>query len=501
MHNTPQIEPPDDNQISIIDLDPGDKKQSKLARLSQRYLHFFLQTKRKILGIAIMGAIVLLLFVIFAPYLIIKPETRQKAHQPVIATQANAVEISYTANKVIYINTADGSVNALQANSGKSLWHYRPALPASRPLNIVQDTVYFTAQNAQRSFVYALRTSDGSLRWQLPLPDLHLSLVNVTESALYFLGRDGQIYTFKTQDGSLLWQYKETKSSSHSWLTVLDGIVYLTNLDRMSLSALQTSTGKLLWSKQGAGDIWILATTPAITYIQLNDTTVYAIKTSDGTQLWKYNGMEQGGSFVIEQNNLYLTTRTGTVVALNANDGSLLWQYKKMYPIWGSLVVTPPVLYLNALDGTIYALRARDGRLLWQYRLNDHSATFAPPISGQVYTGNTEQVYVTSNNGFTHVLQARTGDLLWHYDTGRILPVISDNNDSTAQQAVYIVLHDNTFIALRLQDGALLWHYNRAIQEPPLLEQGVMYVGTQDGTINALNANTGSLHWRISLPN
>lgn len=495
----PHIEPPEDDQISIIDLDSDDRTQNKPTRLLQ-YYHLFLQTKRKILGLAIMGAIVLLLFVVFAPYLVLKPASSQKIRQPVTATQANAVEISYTANKVIYINIADGSVNALQANSGKTLWRYRPSLPASRPLNIVGDTVYFTVQNTQRRFVYALHTSDGRLRWQVPLPDMHLSLVNVTANALYFLGLDGQIYTLNTQNGTLLWQYKEQQSSSHTWLTVLDGIVYLTDLDKMSLSALQANTGKLLWSEQGKGNIWILATTPTTAYIQLNDTTFYAIKTSDGAPLWRYDEVEQGGNFVIEQNTIYLTTRTGAIAALNASNGTLLWQYKKPYPLWGSLVVTPQILYLNALDGSIYALRAKDGKLLWQYKLNNQSAAFAPTISGQIYTGNTEQVYVTNDNGFTNVLQARTGDLLWHYNVGRILPVNADNDDNLDQPAVYFILEDNTFIALRLQDGALLWHYHSAIQEPPLLEQGVMYVGTQNGTLNALNAATGALRWHVTIP-
>ncbi len=501
MHNMPQTEPPDDDRVSIIDLDSGDKKQSELTRLLQRYLHLFLQAKRTILGIALAGAIGLLLLVAFAPYLMIKSASSQKTRPPATTTQANAVEISYTANKVIYINTIDGSVNALQASSGKALWRYRSPLPANRPLNIVGDTVYFTAHNAQRSVVYALRTGDGQLRWQVLLPDIHLSLVNVTENALYFLGSEGQIYALKALDGTLLWQYKERKSSSHTWLTVLDGVVYLTDLDRMSLFALQDNTGKLLWSKQGVGNIWILATTPTIAYIQLNDTTFYAIKTSDGSQLWKYDEVEQGGNFVIEQNTIYLTTRTGAIAALNASNGSLLWQYKKPYPLWGSLVVTPQTLYLNALDGNIYALKAKDGKLLWQYKLNNQSTAFAPTISGQVYTGNTEQVYVTNDNGLTNVLQARTGNLLWHYDMGRILPVNGDTDASVVQPAVYFILEDNTFIALRLQDGALLWRYHSAIQEPPLLEQGVMYVGTQSGTLNALNAATGALLWHVTISN
>src|SRR5438105_7825933 len=106
MQDMPQTEPPEDDGISITDLDTSEKKHRKVVGLLQRYLHFLLQTKRKVLGIAITGAILLLLFVVFAPYLLLpKPANIQKARSPATAAQANAVELAYIANKVIYINT------------------------------------------------------------------------------------------------------------------------------------------------------------------------------------------------------------------------------------------------------------------------------------------------------------------------------------------------------------------------------------------------------------
>lgn len=500
MQNIPPTESPDEHEVSIIDLDTGEKKRSNVASALQRSLHFFLQTKRKLLGIAIAGALFLLLFIVFPPSLFLpRLAATQKVQPPVTAPhQGSAVELTYAANKVIYINTLDGSVNALQATSGKQLWHYHPAFPAGRPLNVVQDTVYFTAQNKQKSFIYALDASNGKLRWRWQLPDVRFSLMNVTADALYFMGPDGTIYSLRAQDGSQQWHYK---SSPHTWLAVSDGIVYLTNLDRTTLSALQTSTGKLLWSKQGEGAIWLMATTPDIAYVQLNDTTFSAIKTSNGRLLWQYTGIEQGGSFVLEQNTLYLTTRNGAVVALKADDGSLRWQYKEMYPLWGSLVAASQTLYFNTLEGSIYALRASDGKLLWQTRLANQSSVFAPPISGQVYTENTAQCYIATNDGNTYVFQASTGKLLWQYHTGLILPARRDEAAIEVQPAVYIIQHDNTFIALGLQNGALLWHYNKALQEPPLLEQGMLYVSAQDGTMSALNARTGSSYWHVVIPN
>lgn len=499
MQNTPPIEPPDD-EVSITDLDTDDKKRGQLASFIQRLLQFFLQAKRRILTIAIVGTAALFLAVVFLP-LLPKPAVPQqpKVRPKAPETQANAVETSYLSDKIIYINTLDGSVNALQANSGKALWHYLPTAPASRPLTIVQNTVYFTTQTSQKSVTYALDAGDGELVWQRQLPDTHLSLISVTATALYFQGLHGEIYTLNAKNGDLLWQYKEKNSSSHSWLTVLNDIVYLTNLDRMTISALQANTGRLLWSKQGAGAIWILETTPAITYIQLSNTTFDAIRTSDGSTLWQYTGVEQGGSFTLQQNIIYLTTRTGTVVALKASDGALLWQFKEMYPIWGSLVVTPQTIYLNALDGNIFALNASDGRLLWRQKINDPLASFAPPISGQVYTNSTEQIYVATNNGITYAFRASTGELLWQYHAGLILPARRDEAAALFEPAVYIILHDNTFVALRLRDGAVIWNYKKAVQEPPFLERGILYISTQDGLMQALRADTGASLWQVAI--
>jgi eukaryotic-like serine/threonine-protein kinase len=506
MQNTPPIEPPDD-EVSITDLDTNndadndtnDKKRGQLASFRQRSLQLFLQAKRRILTIAIVGAATLFLAVVFLP-LLPKPTIPQPKVRPVAPeTQANAVETSYLSDKIIYINTLDGSVNALQANSGKALWHYLPTSPASRPLTIVQNMVYFTTQNNQKSMAYALDAGDGELAWQRQLPDTHLSLISVTATTLYFQGLHGEIYTLNAKNGDFLWQYKEKNSSSHSWLAVLNGIVYLTNLDRMTISALQANTGRFLWSKQGSGAIWILETTRTIAYIQLSNTTFDAIKTSDGSTLWRFTGVEQGDSFTLQQNIIYLTTHTGTVVALKASDGTLLWQFKEMYPIWGSLVATPQTIYLNALDGNIYALNASDGRLLWRQKINDPLASFAPPISGQVYTNSTEQIYVATNNGITYAFRANTGEQLWQYRAGLILPARRDEAAAVIEPAVYIILHDNTFVALRLRDGAIIWSYKKAVQEPPFLERGILYISTQDGLMQALRADTGSSLWQVAI--
>ncbi|GHO91443.1 hypothetical protein KSF_014910 [Reticulibacter mediterranei] len=502
MQNTPPIEPPDD-EVSITDLDTNndadDKKRGQLASFIQRSLQFFLQAKRRILTIAIVGATALFLVVVFLP-LLPKPTVSQpKVHPAAPETQANAVETSYLSDKIIYLNTLDGSVNALQANSGKALWHYQPTSPASRPLSIVQNTVYFTTQNNQKSAAYALDAGDGELVWQRQLPDTHLSLISATTTALYFQGLHGEIYTLDAKNGELLWRYREKSSSSHSWLAILHDIVYLTNLDRMTISALQANTGRFLWSKQGSGAIWILETTPDVAYIQLSNTTFDAIKTSDGSTLWQYTGVEQGGSFTLQQNIIYLTTRTGTVIALKARDGTLLWQFKEMYPIWGSLVVTIQTIYLNALDGNIYALNASNGRLLWRQKINDPLTSFAPPISGQVYTNSTEQIYVATNNGITYAFRTSTGELLWQYRAGLILPARRDETEAVIEPAVYIILHDNTFVALRLRDGAIIWNYKKAVQEPPFLERGILYISTQDGLMQAIRADTGTSLWQVTI--
>ena len=72
-----------------------------------------------------------------------------------------------------------------------------------------------------------------------------------------------------------------------------------------------------------------------------------------------------------------------------------------------------------------------------------------------------------------------------------------------ANGVVYIGSFDHNVYALNASTGALLWSYatGDVVTSSPAVANGVVYVGSQDNNLYALNASTGGQavephHWR-----
>jgi eukaryotic-like serine/threonine-protein kinase len=89
-----------------------------------------------------------------------------------------------------------------------------------------------------------------------------------------------------------------------------------------------------------------------------------------------------------------------------------------------------------------------------------------------------------------------TGALLWSYATGNYV----ESSPAVAKGVVYVGSADTNVYALNAKTGALLWSYATGIGALPAaaVANGVVYVGLVDpyGTsVAALNAKTGALLW------
>ena len=71
------------------------------------------------------------------------------------------------------------------------------------------------------------------------------------------------------------------------------------------------------------------------------------------------------------------------------------------------------------------------------------------------------------------------------------------SSPAVANGVVYIGSDDNNVYALNANTGALLWSYTTggAVTSSPAVANGVVYVGSDDNKVYALNASTGALLW------
>ena len=147
--------------------------------------------------------------------------------------------------------------------------------------------------------------------------------------------------------------------------------------------------------------------------------------------------------------------------------------------------------------------------------------TGAAVISTPAVSGDT--VYVGSNDHFLYALDKRTGAERWKFATkGRVT-----SSPAVGEGRVYFISYDSNFYALNATDGALIWKFATGGErrfsarhlhgmEPaaeimpdpfdvflssPVIADGLVYFGSGDGNVYALDAATGALRWKFHTGN
>jgi outer membrane protein assembly factor BamB len=101
-----------------------------------------------------------------------------------------------------------------------------------------------------------------------------------------------------------------------------------------------------------------------------------------------------------------------------------------------------------------------------------------------------------SFNPYENVLSEKTvvgTGLRWSYTTGSFV----FSSPAVANGVVYVGSYDGNVYALNASTGALLWSFptGNAVDSSPAVANGVVYIGSGDNNVYALNASTGALLW------
>lgn len=139
------------------------------------------------------------------------------------------------------------------------------------------------------------------------------------------------------------------------------------------------------------------------------------------------------------------------------------WQTRLGGSIFAPVAVLDGVAYVGNADGVLSAVRISDGTRQWSFAAGR-------PIFGEALATD-DAVYFVCDNGFLFRLDRMSGKELWRYDLGdgrvpRVLP--------------------NPFI------------YDYDYRAPrPALADGVLFVGSGDGSLHAVRASSGERIWRV----
>jgi outer membrane protein assembly factor BamB len=236
-------------------------------------------------------------------------------------------------------------------------------------------------------------------------------------------------------------------------------------------------------------------------YYGSDDGSLYALNASDGARLWSLPCVGVVSTPAVANGVLYFVSlETDSLDAVNARTGATLWSYG---PLGGFLnesrdfapTIVDGAVHLNSAVGDVYAVNASSGALLWRSSIG--VSGLSPAVAnGIVYVGNGAGLFA---------LDAKTGVLLWNsFDVASIF-----NSPAVANGLVYVgfFIQGSTGFGVAAFDaktGVQRWIYaaesnldnvGQIVGSSPAVADGMVYIGSEAGTVYALDANTGTLKW------
>lgn len=179
------------------------------------------------------------------------------------------------------------------------------------------------------------------------------------------------------------------------------------------------------------------------------------------------------------------------------------WTFQTDGAIWGDAAADNEVVYVGSRDGSLYALSQSSGDLKWKFHTG--AEIFSRPLIHE------NHVYILSDNGTLYKLSKENGIPTWKFDTGgqewqRKLP--NDETpgyDSMASAAVisngivYVGSADGHIVAIDDHSGDEKWRFKTEgpIHSIPAVAEEMVFFGSYDHHFYALDAETGTLKWKF----
>jgi outer membrane protein assembly factor BamB len=174
----------------------------------------------------------------------------------------------------------------------------------------------------------------------------------------------------------------------------------------------------------------------------------------------------------------------------------------------GAVTIDPtPVRVAVAAGGTLYALNAADGSLVWSSVLS--RTALADPAAGNPGLVRSPRILVGDHGGMLYSVDPGTGAVLGRFAAGGPItapPAIGDPNLSGPWEFTGDARGDIYGFDTTDAFGPPVWadHLGGPVDGPPVLANGVLYVGTDpaigDPNLFALDAATGRVLFQTTLP-
>jgi len=347
---------------------------------------------------------------------------------------------SYIDGKFIH-GALDNNMHCWDADTGELLWTYNPGTWYGMWASATGAAYGMVYEKNQDGYLYAINASTGELVWRTKGPGIGYSNTLVIA--------DGKVYS---QMGENQYRDFETGEWAYSEYNCYDAF-----------------TGELIWTmpmENGApfnleciayGNLYVVPNKP----------------TPQEEGVWTYSiggEMSLGEVWCISNEvtdwSMYHVDPEHSAEAAGPTNLALKWKFEGDATIQSSPTLVDGVCYFGTHLGTIYAVDANTATELWSFKTEHWVKSTLAVVNGKVYTG--------ADDGNVYCLNAATGAKIWETYAGGI----KKNPLGSALMGVTAVGADNS-------------------RSSPIVVGGRVYVGSLDGNLYCLNANTGTVIWKF----
>lgn len=205
-----------------------------------------------------------------------------------------------------------------------------------------------------------------------------------------------------------------------------------------------------------------------------------------GKPLWRFACEDEvRTSVAVGAGMVFAPSYDNNIYALDANSGRFLWKFAARGSVSTAPVVAENVVAFGATDGIVYAVEPRTGRQLWT--VTTGGKVFSSPA---VEFGH---LFVGSDDRHLYAIHLGAGRQAWRYQAEgavRTRPLVCDN-------AIFFACQMGVVYALGLNRD-MRWRFRarRPILSSPVSSDGLLYIGSLDWNLYALDVRSGWAAWK-----
>ncbi len=193
---------------------------------------------------------------------------------------------------------------------------------------------------------------------------------------------------------------------------------------------------------------------------------------------------------------LYAANLEGRLLAFHRKDGYVLWETKIAAGVDGALAYGRSKVFVGDRAGGLHALNARDGSEAWV--TNVAAEWLSPPVLLR------DRLYAMASNDELVALSSDDGKILWRFSRrgDEKMTIRGTSSPTVSGGEVFVGFSDGSLVAINAESGQELWSKKLRVRDrfydvdmPPVVDDTSVYAATFDGMLYRLDRHTGIVQW------